>query len=341
MSVALRQVWTPGSLVGADGVAEAIAAKDLNNLYRTSCFFTDADRYRAFCALYAVMRLVDDRVDDVLAGGLDPEDVGRERSILDGWNRLVAAALAGGPVGDADVDADLAATREPRARDVIEAFGQGIARFPTPPELWSHFFEAMAEDLTRDRFQTFEAFLRYARGATVAPTTVYLYLIVSERGADGVYRVPPDFDLLECGRNLGLFAYIGHVLRDLRQDLATGTRGLIYLAADDMATHGVTEAMLRREAEAGHAGAASRALVRDLAGRAQARLAAGRTQLQAVGERLPADRAFILRLIVELYTATIEKLASCGYDPMTEQHHLTDQEKEQLALAVGAGVVDV
>lgn len=337
MTGTLRPVWTPGSLTGAGGVAESIAAKDLNNLYRTSCFFADADRYQAFCGLYAVMRLVDDRIDNHLAGGLDPEGVGRERRALDAWDRLVAAATAGGPLADADLDA----TDEPRARDVLEAFGRGITRFPTPPELWAHFFEAMREDLTRDRFQTFDAFLNYARGATVAPTTVYLYLIAADTDADGVYHVPANFDLRECGRNLGLFAYIGHVLRDLRKDLATGTRGLIYLAADDMATHGVSEAMLRQDAEAGHAGTAVTALVRDLAGRARARLRDGRHQLKALDGRLSADRAFILRLIVELYTATIEKLASSGYDPMAEQHDLTDREKERLALAVagGAGAV--
>jgi hypothetical protein len=32
------------------------------NLYRTSCFFRDMERHRAFCAQYAIMRLVDDRV---------------------------------------------------------------------------------------------------------------------------------------------------------------------------------------------------------------------------------------------------------------------------------------
>ena len=336
MTGTLRQVWTPGSLAGAGAVAESIAAKDLNNLYRTSCFFADADRYQAFCGLYAVMRLVDDRIDSQLAGGLDPEGVGRERRALDAWDRLVAAATISGPLADTDLDA----TGEPRARAVLEAFGQGITRFPTSPELWAHFFEAMREDLTRERFQTFDAFLHYARGATVAPTTVYLYLIVADPDADGVYRVPASFDLRECGRNLGLFAYIGHMLRDLRKDLATGTRGLIYLAADDMATHGVSEAMLRQDADAGHASTAVTALVRDLVGRARARLRDGRTQLKALDGRLSADREFILRLIVELYTATIEKIASSGYDPMAGQHALTDREKERLALAVagGAGV---
>ena len=67
-------IWCPGSLSGTDGTAEAIAAIDFNNLYRTSCYFVDPERYRAFCALYAIMRVVDDRVDEVLAQGCPEEE---------------------------------------------------------------------------------------------------------------------------------------------------------------------------------------------------------------------------------------------------------------------------
>ena len=85
----------------ADSVAEAVAAKDLNNLYRTSCYFADSERYVAFCALYAVMRIVDDRIDDVLARGCIPDEANRERGVLDAWQRLITALLEGEPPDDA------------------------------------------------------------------------------------------------------------------------------------------------------------------------------------------------------------------------------------------------
>ncbi len=57
---------------GTHSVAEEIAAEDLNNLYISSCFFKDPEKYSAFCAYYAVMRVVDDRIEscsfDPLAG---------------------------------------------------------------------------------------------------------------------------------------------------------------------------------------------------------------------------------------------------------------------------------
>ncbi len=41
-------VWAPGVLSGGDAVVESIAAKDLTNLYRTSCYLRDKERYQAF-----------------------------------------------------------------------------------------------------------------------------------------------------------------------------------------------------------------------------------------------------------------------------------------------------
>ena len=170
----------------------------------------------------------------------------------------------------------------------------------------------------------------------MAPTTIYLYLITAEQGADGVFRTPADFDLQGCGNNLGLFAYVSHVLRDLRQDLVTGEKGLVYLAGDDMATHRVTEATLLEDLGREHASPGLKALVKDLAGRADTWRRAGEAQLTPLKGQLPADRMFVLRLIIRLYMATLEKIAACDFDPMTEHHLLTNADKERLALTVAA-----
>jgi phytoene/squalene synthetase len=83
-------------LTGVDAVAEAIAARDANNLYRASCFFQNPERYRSFCAQYAIMRVIDDRIDALPARvSLTPPEVAAERDVVDAWRSAVEAVYDG------------------------------------------------------------------------------------------------------------------------------------------------------------------------------------------------------------------------------------------------------
>jgi phytoene synthase len=335
-NTAVAVVWAPGALSGPNGVAESIAARDLTNLYRTSCYFRDKERYRAFCAMYAVMRVVDDRVDTLLAQPhVASSHRAQAREVVAAWRRVVSAGLSGRrPAAE-----DLVGCDHPHSDELVVAFADAVERFPVPVQLWDDFFAAMLQDLERSRFATYGQFLEYAVGAAVAPTTIYLYLISAERRGDkNVFAAPPDFDIIRCGRALGRFAYLAHVLRDLRQDLTTGEHGLLYLAADDMVAHGVTVASLRRDAAARTAGPQQRALVRDLAGRASKLAQKGRRYLAALDGRLSVDRAFVLELIVGIYEGVLRKIASCSHDVMAERHRLTGSEKERIARAIAAAL---
>src|SRR4029453_957933 len=112
---------------GADASAEAIAAGDSNNLYRTSCFFQDLERYRAFCAQYAVMRLVDDRIDALPArAALSPAERREEQEIVNLWQRIVTAAQRGDSAGAGHRVASLP---EPRAGALLPALAAAFRRF--------------------------------------------------------------------------------------------------------------------------------------------------------------------------------------------------------------------
>ncbi len=75
--------------------AERIASKDRSSLYRVSQFFEDPLRYHAFIAMYAVMRVIDDRIDG--AGGksrLPLADGQALHAFLDDWEHRIRCAYA-------------------------------------------------------------------------------------------------------------------------------------------------------------------------------------------------------------------------------------------------------
>ncbi len=325
----IKQAWGPGSLSGLYAIAEEIAAKDLNNLYRTSCFFIDPNRYRSFCAMYAVMRIVDDRIDEILAGDdVSDEELVREHEILEAWHRCVSSCLSGARPDEHDLEK----IGHPRIEKIIATFTEASALFPVPAALWDNFFEAMRWDLEDRDFGTFAEFVEYTEGASVAPTTIYLYLITasfqSERNA---YHLPSEFDLIQCGRDLGLFAYLGHILRDLACDISSGERGLFYLTGEDMDTHGVSRESLITDLESGTSSPGLQSLVRDLVERAWMSGKNGRAGLQVLEGQLDSDCAFILEMIIRIYERVLDKIASCSCDVMTDRHKLTDLEKIQIA----------
>ncbi len=317
---------------------ESIAAKDHNNLYRASRYLRDRDRYEAFCAMYAVMRIVDDGVDELAAvSPLASESRLHEAEVVRAWHEIVASCWAARPSSKTALDQ----TDSQRSAEIAMALKSAFRRFPTPAILWDDFFTAMRLDLVRDRFVTFSEFVRYAQGATVSPTTIYLYLITAQRlTSEDTYRPPPGFDLIKCGYSLGLFAYIAHILRDLVDDLSVGERGLLYLAADDMATHGVTEAILRRDLEHRTTSPPVRSLVEALVQRARQYARLGRQDLLQLEGTLSTDRAFILELIVRMYEAQLKKIIECSYHVMSDAHKLSDGDKERIATALALEVVN-
>ena len=293
--------------------SERVASKDRSHLYIVSQFFEDRARYDAFIAMYAVMRLVDDHVDNVADKSLLSSDR-REQLLedLDGWEERVRAAYEGGPI-----------------RDPIDvALSAAVLTFPVPIELWLNFIDAMRFDVRKPRFDDFDEFLCYGEGATVAPTSIYVYLLTARRHSDGRYLT--DFDFVTCGRDLGRFAYIAHVLRDVSEDLQVGETGLVYLSRADLRAHQLSESDLRILTR-GAADEATRerwrALVRDICARAQSMRSRGSQMARSAWSALPSDCAFIFRLIVGTYGELLDRIAADPDCVLTQDSVLTDADK--------------
>lgn len=319
----------------ADELTEAIASKDRNNLYVTSSFFRDPAKYRAYCAYYAIMRLVDDRVDNLpLPCRRSAKLRESELGILTAWEKVVKSGCHGVyPKTSLLTSCDFA-----DAEAVCESFIYSYRLFPVPVKLWTNFFAAMRSDLLDGEFVRWADFLAYAEGATVAPTTIYLWLILARRNVTkDSYEFPRGFDLYACGRHLGIFAYLGHIIRDLALDVTSMTTRLC-IAREDMLAHGVSPEMLRNEALNHRASHATKRLVADLLQRARHHLAQGRAIAQPAYGYIARDSQFILELIITMYERIIEKIESTGCDPMSTRHHLTPLERAEIVQQVGARV---
>ncbi|UCG67228.1 MAG: squalene/phytoene synthase family protein [Deltaproteobacteria bacterium] len=317
----------------AHEVTEAIASRDGNNLYVTSSFFGDPLKYRAFCAYYAVMRVVDDRIDNLPSPGSRCAEVRkRELGVVEAWERVVRSSYHGiYPMASLLASCDFA-----EAEAVCESLIASYRVFPVPMRLWTNFFAAMRSDLVASEFVHWSDFLAYAEGATVAPTTIYLSLIVARRDVkQDSCEFPRGFNLYDCGRHLGLFAYLGHIIRDLAEDITRPATRLC-LAREDMLAHGVSPEILRSEALNRRASPATRRLVGELLQRARWHLAQGRALAVPIHGFLDCDSRFILELIITMYEHIIAKIESTGCDPMEKRHHLTRREQAEIIHQVAA-----
>ena len=314
----------------AYSVTEEIASRDHNNLYVTSSFFKDRLKYEAFCSFYSVMRIVDDRIDNLPKSvKLNEELRKRELDVVNAWEQIVISCSKGNRPSNYHLDACDFQESEAVCKSVITAFKY----FPVPIGLWINFFQAMRSDLSTNELEKWSDFLSYSEGATVAPTSIYLYLITSQHNDEkNSYELPVGFDLIKCGRYLGIFAYLGHIIRDLSEDIKSSVRLCITL--DDLNLHDVSLKILRNDALKGRASLATQSLVKDILERAQKYLVLSQAYVAQVYDYLDNDCRFILELIISIYKLVIEKIVLADYDPMSKKHLLSTIEKTGIIKSV-------
>lgn len=175
-----------------------------NPILDIAASFWDDERYRAFRVCYRSMRIMDDLVDDAKSTGGIPNQQQRVeislilKQTLESLEKLHRAAPG--------LPQELAELRET------------IVRFKIPLWPWRRLARSMAYDLTHSGFETFLSFARYAKGAAVAPASVFVHLIGLREGSDGYAAAP--VDCYTSARPLAMFSYMTHIMRDFRDDFA-------------------------------------------------------------------------------------------------------------------------
>ncbi len=160
-------------------------------------------------ALYALMRVGDDRVDVSFQGFASP------LAAIEDWEQEYWRAFQ---------------TRT-SAHPVLRAYLSTALQFGIPSEVMGPYFRSMKADLTVTRFPTFADLLCYMEGSALPVGRAMTY-IVGVLAPDTVEETLPYADSLSIAMQLSNF------WRDVGQDYRIGR---VYFPQEDLARFGVTE----------------------------------------------------------------------------------------------------
>jgi phytoene synthase len=272
----------------------AVARAEARNFYY-GFVLLPPERRAGIYAAYAFSRRADDSVDE---GG----STERRVAAVAGLRRDLDACVAGtAPAGD----------------PVLVALSDAIRRFAIPRRHLDALIDGVEMDITVDRYADFPALKVYCDRVAGAVGLVSLHIFG--------FRDPaaPDH-----AADLGVALQIVNIMRDVAEDAA---RGRIYLPADEMAAHGVTEADL----VAGRLTPGFRALMARQGARAREYFAAGERLLPLLDRR----SRMCVAMLAGLYREILDEIEARDHDVFAGRVALSAPRKLRLMVTRTAGAL--
>ncbi|WP_063729127.1 presqualene diphosphate synthase HpnD [Streptomyces sp. RTd22] len=171
------------------------------------------EKRHAMSALYAFSRRIDDIGDGALPADAKRARLNQTRALLD--------RIRGGAIEEDDTD------------PVAVALTHAARRFPIPLGGLDELIDGVLKDVAGERYETWDDLKDYCRCVAGAIGRLSLGVFGTVPGARDASRAP------EYANTLGLALQLTNILRDVREDAATGRT---YLPADDLAKFGCTTA---------------------------------------------------------------------------------------------------
>ena len=294
---------------------ERIAKRNRPYLYLVARYFQDSEKYRAFCSTYASMRVIDDQIDSIpWRGRLGSAQKLRYRKEIQNWLEKIEACQNGDSV------------RQP----IFLALQDTFKRFPIPLFPWRNLARAMQKDVGKDSFSTLPEFVQYAEGAAIAPATVFMFLLTAQGYGKDYYWKFSEKKIYKFARELALFCYLTHVIRDVSSDLQLGKGGLLYIAEQDLDKFGLKKKDLLKFRREKTINSGFRKLAERYIALARSYEAKGRRLLRRLNQSIGKDSRFILSLLLEFYSETLRKIEEADYNVFSGKEKLTRREEEAL-----------
>ena len=258
--------------------------KDHPNILIAARFWDD-DRYRAAMICYKFMRMIDDMIDNRKA---DESVLGcmEKQLYIDRVNKYIQCLQ--------DVNSD-----DPLVKEIVSTLG----KYKIPLKLFHAFATSMVHDINHNGFGTFEEFLDYSEGASVAPASVFVHLCCLGR-INGSYIEPP-YDIVEIARPCAIFSYIVHIIRDFQKDLHGN---LNYFPRDMLARYRLVPADLMDIANGGKIPDSFRELIREYLRHAGVYRRQTLDQIQRLTPLLEPRYLLSLHIIYNLYLQVYERI---------------------------------
>ena len=168
------------------------------------------------------MRAIDDLIDNHKANHVRIEEVEKKQFVadVDHWINLIIEK----------------SNNHPLQKELIETIDQ----FQIPFWPMEAFAKSMIYDIHNDGFSTFQDFMNYAGGASVAPASIFVHLC-GIRKKNGQYT-GPEFDVKKASTPCAVFSYLIHIIRDFQKDQLNN---LTYFADDLIAKNELTRRDLK------------------------------------------------------------------------------------------------
>jgi phytoene synthase len=288
---------------------EDIAKKKNPFLYHVSKFFHDKTKFNAFCSSYASMRILDDYIDNIKnRNRLSLDERNFYLAEVNRWEGLI-------------IDCRNGKTNE---NPILLALSDTFQNFDLPLTPWNNLANAMRWDVEKSGFSTFNDFLEYCEGAAIAPATVFMHLLMAKSDGTKYVCSSNSGDPYIYAKNLAIFCYLTHILRDISRDLQSEEKGFIYLPAKDLKDFKIQEDDLWEFKYRQSINGSFEKLMKHQLGRANYYKEQGETLLKELYHKLDTDCSFILSLLVDLYRKTLEKIEKAGYNVFLGKHEMNN-----------------
>ena len=247
--------------------------------------FWEDERYYAAKACYGFMRMIDDMIDDRKARD---EAIGcLEQQVMTEKVKNWLACL------------DQTSVNDP----VIKELTDTITKFKIPLQLFHNFARSMLFDVDHNGFSTFNEFLDYSEGASVAPASVFVHLCcLSEENNE---YITPGFDVIGIARPCAIFSYIVHIIRDFQEDQMNN---LNYFAADILEKHNLSPSDLKEIANGRPVSDSFRNVIREYYEQAEIYGQQTLAELDKLASQLNGRHLLSLHVIYELYKQVFDRI---------------------------------